>query len=67
MRSEVLTLVALKITVFWEVTPFSLEDIYQCFHECVAAAYSFETLVLIYQTAWRHFPEDSMVRNNRPE
>jgi hypothetical protein len=37
MRFEVLTLAAMKVTVSWEVTPSSLVDIYQCFHECAAA------------------------------
>lgn len=31
MKLEVLTLVNIKITAFWDMTPYSLVDIHQCF------------------------------------
>jgi hypothetical protein len=38
-----------KITVFWDVAPYSLIDISE----------SDETSVNFYQTTWRNTPEDS--------
>jgi hypothetical protein len=63
--------IAVKMAVFWDVAPYSLVDINQCFRGAycfhhqddesllmMEAVRSFETLVIIYQTTWCNIPED---------
>jgi hypothetical protein len=49
---EILTVVGMKMAVFWVVAPCSLVEIYQFTR-------SSEMLVNFYQTAWRYNPEHS--------
>lgn len=56
--------VGVKVTVFWDMTFFSLEDRYQnspifrVDNRKMEALGSFETLVSIYQSTWYNIPED---------
>jgi hypothetical protein len=69
MEFQVLTVVSMKITVFWDVAPCSLVEVYRyfrgacCLHHqgalIMEAAIKSEKSVNFYQTAWRNIPEDS--------
>jgi hypothetical protein len=68
MEFEVLTMVTMKNTVFWNITSCSLVQIYRrygrsCFHlqgrpEGISKRF-FEPFANLYQTARRRIPEDS--------
>jgi hypothetical protein len=45
---EAVTVMTTKSTVFWDVTPYNLIEVYRCFRG---------TLVFSYMTAWSHIPE----------
>jgi hypothetical protein len=56
----------LKMTVFWDVAPCSLVEVYECLrgaycvhHQGDEATSTTEKLVKFYQTAWCRIPEDS--------
>jgi hypothetical protein len=62
------------MTVFWDVAPCSLVDVYQSLRgtcwwviALIEAAGTSETLVNFYQTTWRYNPEDSHLRTYRRE
>jgi hypothetical protein len=67
----------LKIAVFWDVTPYSLVDRYQCFRETCShhlrspiqmmAGGSSKTLVPNYQTTWQHNSDDHNHDIHHPE
>jgi hypothetical protein len=72
-RSEVLTAMNMKITVFWDVMPGNMEERYECFRGTYClhfqargvsstlktkATGSSEMLVHVYQTTRCHIPED---------
>jgi hypothetical protein len=49
MRSDILLVVTVKITVFWDVMPCSLVDVYGPFGGALVNC----------QTVWHDIPEDS--------
>jgi hypothetical protein len=68
VRFQVVTAVSIKMTVFWDVAPCSLAEVYQCFRGvCCCAIIALmleisgtsETSVNFYQTTWCNTPEDS--------
>jgi hypothetical protein len=73
MRFQVLTVASMKMTVFWDVAPCSLVEVYQCFRGAcclthrgaltMEAASASETSVNFYQTTWHNIPEASHLQN----
>jgi len=53
-RSEVLTVVTMKITVFWDVTPCGLVEIYSHSRGYTSI---FSKVENFYQTTWHHIPK----------
>jgi hypothetical protein len=49
----------LKMTVFWDIVPFSLVEIDQCFALVVEAVNTSEMSVSFYKTTQHNIPEDS--------
>jgi hypothetical protein len=54
LRLQVLTAASMKVTVFWDIAPYSL--MIALMMEAVSTS---ETSVNLYQTARRNIPEDS--------
>jgi hypothetical protein len=69
VRFQVCTVVNMRITVFWDVVPCNLVEVYRhfrgscCLHHhgilMMEAASTFETSVNFYQATWCNIPEDS--------
>lgn len=67
VRFEVLTAVTLKIKILWDVTPYTVVDIYWQLQELAASINKVETMeasfcseipIHIYYAAWCHIPKD---------
>jgi hypothetical protein len=63
---QVLAAASMKMTIFWNIMPCSLIEIYRRFKDAcllialmMEAASTSETLVNFYQTTRRNIPEDS--------
>jgi hypothetical protein len=48
----------MKMTVFWDVVPCSLVEVYWVIALMMEAASASEILVNFYQTTWRNIPEN---------
>jgi hypothetical protein len=66
---ELLTAVTRKITVYWDVTPCCLINMYRRFKEnlwiITEAGGSSETFVRIHQTVRHHRPENDLIHNHK--
>jgi hypothetical protein len=78
MRFGVLTAASMKFTVFWDVAPCSLVEIYRLLEVLAASIFRaialmmeavsiFETSVNFYQITRRNIPEDSNLHTRRRE
>jgi hypothetical protein len=67
MRSQVLTMVTMKITVFWDVMSCSLVDIYECLRGTFCPIFNVEVfyhnIVNALQPTQRRIPEDGKLQS----